>query len=109
LICYAWFEFFFWSSLYLAQASQIILFYKEYPSFDHTDITDIIDLDNATSQAILGKYASIPVSLINESDKNANNFHFNNKHFLDKNEEEWFEDQIENFVNNFLEKKISFT
>lgn len=78
---------------------------KEYASFFHSDLTEIIDLDNATSKAINGKFASIPKNLVDESEKDASVFHYNGKHIFNKNEEEWFEDQIEKILSKFFEKR----
>jgi hypothetical protein len=78
---------------------------KEYASFFHSDITEIIDLDNATAKALYGKLASIPKNLVEESERDASQFHYNGKHIFDKNEEEWFEDQIEKTLEKFFEKR----
>lgn len=76
--------------------------FKEYPTFYHSDMTEIVDLDNATSQALYGDYASIPKHLVDLAHTDPDIFHYNGKHILDKNEEEWLEDQIEMIVNDFF-------
>jgi hypothetical protein len=78
---------------------------KDYPTFFHTDITEIVDLDNATSRALHGKYASMPKPLVEEAQAVVDSFHYNGRHILDKNEEEWFEDQIEKILSRFFDQR----
>jgi hypothetical protein len=77
--------------------------FKEYPTFYFNDVTDIVSLDNATSQALYGNYASIPKHLVEQTEIETNNFHFNGKHLFDKTEEEWFEDQMEIILIEFFQ------
>lgn len=78
---------------------------KEYAVFNTTDITDIVDLDNAASRAISGKYSSIPSDLVDLSEKDPDAQFKNHLHPFDKNEEQWFEEQIDEILSDFLNRR----
>ena len=75
---------------------------KEYAVFNTTDLTDIVDLDNATSRALYGNYASIPSKLVDLAHEEPDAEFKDSVHILDKSEEKWFEDQIEEILSDFL-------
>ncbi len=75
---------------------------KEYAVFNTTDLTDIVDLDNATSRALYGNYASIPSKLVDLANEEPDVEYKDSVHILDKSEEKWFEDQIEEILSDFL-------
>jgi hypothetical protein len=77
--------------------------YKEYPVFNASDLTDIVELDNASSFAQHGKLASIPHWLVEGGDKpDANN------KIIDFNisAKKWYEKQIENLVDEFFNHRL---
>jgi hypothetical protein len=73
---------------------------KEYPTFNASDITEIVELDNASSFAQYGKLANIPHWLLKEEQKEDKPFHFN------QSSDDWYEKQIETIVNEFFDKRF---
>lgn len=72
---------------------------KEYPEFNDTDITDIVELDNALSYANFGKYCSIPKWIIDNSDKNYEENYL--EKYLEASPEKFIEFAIEEIVEDF--------
>ncbi len=72
---------------------------KEYPEFGETDITDIVELDNAMSLANYGKYSSIPNWLVDISEKKVEENYL--EKYLEGSPEKFIEYAIEEIVEEF--------
>ena len=72
---------------------------KELPGFNNTDITEIVDLDNAMSFASFGKYSSIPHWLVDEAEsENKENYLMK---YLESTPEKFIEFSIDEIVEDF--------
>ena len=72
---------------------------KEYAEFNRSDITEIVDLDNAMSFANFGKYCSIPNWLLNEADNKPKENYL--EKYLEASPEKFIEYSIEEIVEDF--------
>lgn len=84
---------------------------KEYPEFKDSDITNIVELDNALSFANFGKYCSIPGWIIDLADKEPEENYF--EKYLNASPEKFVEFALEEIVEDFylmrhqVEKQLS--
>jgi len=72
---------------------------KEYPEFNASDITEIVELDNAMSFANFGKYCSIPHWLIDEAEKKTEENYL--EKYLEASPEKFIEYAVEELVEDF--------
>jgi enoyl-CoA hydratase/carnithine racemase len=72
---------------------------KQYPEFDDTDLTEIVDLDNAASFANFGKYSILPSWLVDKAEEeNAENYL---EKYLNSTKEQFLEYIVEEIVEEF--------
>jgi hypothetical protein len=71
--------------------------YKEYPKFSHSDVTDIVELDNASSYAQYGKLANLPNWLLIDEDVELVDTKINAN--------TWFEKQVDEIIDQFFERR----